>query len=178
MGELLVTVTITARRVSPTGRSLLKRCRDHVNQVVTTKVIWGHSMPIRILIADDDPAIRGLFRRLLEAQPGWQVCGEAVNGVDAVEQVARNAPDLAILDLGMPQKNGIEAARAIAHLNPKLPLLLISVQEMSDQLVEAAMEVGFKGAITKSRGREIVKGVDAILNNRFFFQREDGDVKR
>jgi DNA-binding NarL/FixJ family response regulator len=115
---------------------------------------------------------------LLEAQPGWQVCGEAVNGVDAVEQVARNAPDLAILDLGMPQKNGIEAARAISHLNPKLPLLLISVQEMSDQLVEAAMEVGFKGAITKSRGREVVKGVDAILNNRFFFQRADWDVQR
>jgi hypothetical protein len=48
---------------------------------------------------------------------------------------------------------------------------------MSDQLVEAAMEVGFKGAITKSRGREIVKGVDAILHNRLFFQREDWDAK-
>lgn len=47
-------------------------------------------MSIRILIADDDPAIRGLFRRLLEAQPGWIVCGEAVNGVEAIEQVARN----------------------------------------------------------------------------------------
>ena len=101
------------------------------------------------------------------------MCGEAVNGVEAVEQVARVTPDLAILDLGMPQKNGIEAARAISQLNPKLPLLLISVQEMSDQLVEAAMEVGFRGAITKSRGREIVQGVDAILHNRYFFQRED-----
>jgi len=130
-------------------------------------------MPIKILIADDDPAIRGLFRRLLEAQPGWQVCGEAVNGVDAVEQVARVTPDLAILDLGMPQKNGIEAARAINHLYPSLPLLLISVQEMSDQLVEAAMEVGFKGAITKSRGREIVQGVEAILHNRLFFKKDD-----
>ena len=84
-------------------------------------------MSIKILSADDDPAIRGLFRRFLEAQLGWQVCGEAVNGVDAVEQVARVAPDLAILDLGMPQKNGIEAARAINHLYPSLPLLLISV---------------------------------------------------
>ena len=128
-------------------------------------------MSIRILIADDDPAIRGLFRRLLEAQPGWIVCAEAVNGVEAIEQVARNSPDLVILDLGMPQKNGIEAARAISQINPKLPLLLISVQEMSDQLVEAAMEVGFKGAVTKSRGREIVQGVEAILHNRYFFQR-------
>jgi DNA-binding NarL/FixJ family response regulator len=91
--------------------------------------------------------------------------------VDAIEQIARNTPDLAILDLGMPQKNGIEAARAISHLNPDLPLLLISVQEMSDQLVEAAMEVGFRGCVTKSRGREIVQGVEAILHNRSFFQR-------
>jgi len=64
-------------------------------------------MPVRILIADDDPAIRRLFRRLLEAQPDWQVCGEAVNGVDAVEQVVQAEPDLAILDLGMPLMNGI-----------------------------------------------------------------------
>ncbi len=130
-------------------------------------------MPIRILIADDDPAIRRLFRRLIEAQPDWTVCGEAVNGLDAVEQVAQVAPDLAILDLGMPLMNGIEAAREISHLNPALPLLLISVQEMSDQLVAAAREAGFKGAITKSRGREVVTGVEAVLQNQLFFKRDE-----
>ncbi|PYX22242.1 MAG: hypothetical protein DMG82_15155 [Acidobacteria bacterium] len=133
----------------------------------------GHSMPIRILIADDDPAIRGLFRRLLEAQPNWQVCGEAVNGVDAVEQVKQVAPDLAILDLGMPLMNGIEAAREISQSNPALPMLLISVQEMSDQLVEAAKNAGFKGAVTKSRGREVVTGVEAVLQNELFFRRDE-----
>jgi DNA-binding NarL/FixJ family response regulator len=130
-------------------------------------------MPIRILIADDDPAIRRLFRRLLEAHPDWQVCGEAVNGVDAIEKVALIAPDLAILDLGMPLKNGIEAARAISQFNPSLPLLLISVQEMSDQLVEAAREAGFRGGITKSRGTEVVKGVEAVLHNQLFFERDN-----
>jgi DNA-binding NarL/FixJ family response regulator len=130
-------------------------------------------MPVRILIADDDAAIRRLFRRLLEAQPDWQVCGEAVNGVEAIEKVSLVAPDLAILDLGMPLKNGIEAARAITKMNPDLPLLLISVQEMSDQLVEAAREAGFKGGVTKSRGRELVKGVEAVLHNEVFFQREN-----
>jgi DNA-binding NarL/FixJ family response regulator len=129
-------------------------------------------MPVRILIADDDPAIRRLFRRLLEAQPDWQVCGEAVNGVDAVEQVVQAEPDLAILDLGMPLMNGIEAAREISQLNPALPLLLISVQEMSDQLVDAARQAGFKGAITKSRGREVVTGVEAVLHNQLFFKCE------
>lgn len=130
-------------------------------------------MPIRILIADDDPAIRRLFRRLLEAHPDWQVCGEAVNGVDAIEKAALVAPDLAILDLGMPLKNGIEAARAISQFNPSLPLLLISVQEMSDQLVEAAREAGFRGGITKSRGSEVVRGVEAVLHNQTFFQRDN-----
>ena len=130
-------------------------------------------MPIRILIADDDPAIRRLFRRLLEAHPDWQVCGEAVNGVDAIEKVALIAPDLAILDLGMPLKNGIEAARAISQFNPSLPLLLISVQEMSDQLVEAARQAGFRGGITKSRGTEVVKGVEAVLHNQLFFERDN-----
>jgi two-component system nitrate/nitrite response regulator NarL len=133
----------------------------------------GHSMPIRILIADDDPAIRRLFRRLLEAQPNWQVCGEAVNGIDAVEQVKQVAPDLAILDLGMPLMNGIEAAREISQSNPALPLLLISVQEMSDHLVEAARNAGFKGAVTKSRGREVVTGVEAVLQNELFFRRDE-----
>ena len=129
-------------------------------------------MPIRILIADDDPAIRGLFRRLLESNPDWQVCGEAVNGVDAIEKVALVTPDLVILDLGMPLKNGLEAARTISQLNPKLPLLLISVQEMSEQLVEAALQAGFKGGITKSRGSEVVKGVEAVLHDQLFFQKD------
>ncbi len=129
-------------------------------------------MPIRILIADDDPAIRRLFRRLLEAHAGWQVCSEAVNGVDAIEKVALESPDLAILDLGMPLKNGIDAARAISQSNPALPLLLISVQEMSDQLVAAAQEAGFKGGITKSRGSEVVRGVEAVLHNEVFFHRD------
>jgi DNA-binding NarL/FixJ family response regulator len=135
-------------------------------------------MPIRILIADDDPAIRRLIRRLLEAQPDWQVCGEAVNGVDAVEQVARVTPDLVILDLGMPLMNGIEAAREISQLNPALPLLLISVQEMSDQLAEAALQAGFKGVITKSRGREVVAGVEAVLHNQLLFQRDGSTSAR
>src|SRR5215472_18683502 len=133
----------------------------------------GPSMPIRILIADDDPAIRGLFRRLIEAQPHWQVCGEAGNGAEAVEQADSIAPDLAILDLSMPLMNGIEAAREIARRKPNTSMLLVSVQEVSDQLIEAAREAGFKGAITKSRGREVVRAVDAVLHNELFFQRDE-----
>jgi DNA-binding NarL/FixJ family response regulator len=128
-------------------------------------------MPIRILIADDDSSIRMLLRRVLEAHPAWKVCGEANNGVDAVQEVERAEPDVAILDLGMPSMNGIEAAREISKTHPLLPMLLLSVQEVSEQLVEAALSAGFKGAITKGSGREVVEGIEAVLNNRLFFPR-------
>ena len=126
-------------------------------------------MSIRILIADDDPTIRTLVRRLLEEHADWQVCSEAVDGVDAVSKVAQFVPDLAILDLGMPRMNGFQAAREIAKVNPSLPMLLISVQQLSKQMVEAAREAGFKGAVTKVRGTEVVEGVEAALKGNQFF---------
>ena len=81
-------------------------------------------MAVRTLIADDDLTIRILLRRLLERHSDWRVCGEAVNGVEAVEKVKVFTPDLAILDLGMPMMNGVQAAREIARTNPRLPMLL------------------------------------------------------
>jgi DNA-binding NarL/FixJ family response regulator len=126
-------------------------------------------MATRILIADDDSTIRMLLRRLLEGHSDWQVCSEAVNGAEAVEKVEMFAPDLAILDLGMPIMNGVQAAREISKAHPQLPLLLISVQEVSRQLAEAARGAGFRGAVTKSRGHEIVEAVKALVNNELFF---------
>jgi DNA-binding NarL/FixJ family response regulator len=129
-------------------------------------------MPIRILIADDDSTIRLLLRRLLERHSDWQVCSEAVNGVEAIEKVAQAAPDLAILDLGMPVMNGMQAAQWISKVNPRLPMLLISVQQVSDQLVQAARRAGFRGAITKGRGLEVVQGVEALLSDDVSFYRD------
>ena len=126
-------------------------------------------MAVRILIADDDPTIRILLRRLLERHSDWRVCGEAVNGVEAVEKVELFTPDLAILDLGMPIMNGVQAAREIARTNPRLTMLLISVQEVSHQLADAARDAGFMGAVTKSRGYEIVEAVEALIGNQVFF---------
>jgi DNA-binding NarL/FixJ family response regulator len=126
-------------------------------------------MAVRILIADDDPTIRILLRRLLERHSDWRVCGEAVNGVEAVEKVELFTPDLAILDLGMPMMNGVQAAREIARSNPRLPMLLISVQEVSHQLANAARDAGFMGAVTKSRGHEIVEAVEALIGDQLFF---------
>jgi DNA-binding NarL/FixJ family response regulator len=114
---------------------------------------------------------------VLETHPAWQVCGEATNGVDAVEQVERAQLDVAILDLGMPLMNGMDAAREIEKAHPRLPMLLLSVQEVSEQPVHAALNAGFRGAITKGSGREVVEGIEAFLHDRFFFQGAENSLQ-
>lgn len=127
-------------------------------------------MPVRILIADDDAAIRRLLRRLLEDRPDWQVCGEAANGQEAVQQAEKLAPDIAIIDLAMPRMNGFEAAREISKMSPQAAMLLLTVQEVSTQLVSEARDAGFRGAVSKGTGAEVVKGVETLLGKETYFR--------
>jgi DNA-binding NarL/FixJ family response regulator len=110
-----------------------------------------------------------LLRRLLEAHSGWEVCGEAVNGLEAVQKIIELVPDVAILDLGMPIMNGVQAAREISQIRPRLPMLLVTVQQIETPSVPRIREAGFKGAVTKESGSEVVKGVEALLRNEIFF---------
>jgi DNA-binding NarL/FixJ family response regulator len=126
-------------------------------------------MPVRILIADDDTSIRRLLRRILEERPGWEVCGEAANGNDAVAKAEQLTPDLAIIDLAMPDKNGVQAAREIYAISPLTPMLLLTVQEVSAELARAAREAGFRGAVTKGSGSEVVMAVETLLSRGTFF---------
>jgi len=127
-------------------------------------------MPIRILIADDDVSIRRLLRRLLEERPEWQVCGEASNGQEAVFQADKLKPEVAVLDLAMPCMNGLEAAREISKILPRPFLLLLTVQEVSSQLINEARDAGFQGAVSKGTGAEVVKGIESLLCNQTFFK--------
>jgi DNA-binding NarL/FixJ family response regulator len=131
-------------------------------------------MATRILIADDDATIRMLLRRLLERQPDWQVCGDAANGVEAIEKVELLEPDVVVMDLGMPVMTGLQAAPEIAKTHPQLPMLLISVQDVSRQLAREALNAGYRGAVTKSDGNEVLKGIEALLRNEIFFRAADG----
>ena len=132
-------------------------------------------MATQILIADDDPIIRLLLRRLLEKEEDWQVCGEASNGVEAIEGVERFKPDVVVMDLAMPIMNGLQAGPEIAKAHPRLPMLLISVQEVSKQLVWEARRAGYRGAVTKSGGGgEVLRGVEALLRHDMFFYADDG----
>jgi len=129
-------------------------------------------MPVRILIADDDVAIRRLLRRQLEGQPDWEVCGEAANGQEAVVRAQQLTPDVAVLDLAMPLMNGLQAARQISRALPRVPMLLLTVQEVSSELAKEARNVGFRGAVSKSTGMEVVNGIEVLLRGESFFQSE------
>jgi DNA-binding NarL/FixJ family response regulator len=127
-------------------------------------------MAVRVLIADDDAAIRRLLRRLIEEHCDWEVCGEALNGLDAVSKVGPLSPDLVVLDLAMPQMNGLQAAREIKKVAPYMPMLLLTVQDVSPELVHEARSAGFMGAVSKSTGSEVVKGIETLLRREFFFK--------
>jgi len=125
----------------------------------------------RILIADDDPRIRQLIRRLLEEEKlEWKVCGEAVDGPDAVAKSVELFPDVVVLDLVMPQMNGLEAGREIIKRFPRMQMLLLTLQEITPELARAAGKVGFQGAISKTTGANVVAGIQTLLCGKPFFQ--------
>jgi len=126
-------------------------------------------MPTRILIADDDASIRGLLRRILEEHPGWQVCGEAANGRDAILKTEQLTPDVLVMDLAMPQMNGLQAGQEIFK-STHLPMLLLTVQDISPELAKEARKAGFQGALSKSRGAEVVNGIETLLRDENFFK--------
>jgi DNA-binding NarL/FixJ family response regulator len=124
---------------------------------------------VRILIADDHE----IFRRGLAAEltqvPGWFVAGEAANGREAVELAAALKPDLVILDLTMPELNGLEAARKIISAEPAARVLILTAHE-SEQLVREVLSAGAQGYVLKSdAGRILVAALQALLDGGSFF---------
>lgn len=90
-------------------------------------VTYGEYMLKRILIADDTEAVRHQLRRNLEELPGYEVCREATDGVEAIETVSKLRPDLLVLDLVMPRMNGLEVAAALQAIVPTLPIILFTL---------------------------------------------------
>jgi DNA-binding NarL/FixJ family response regulator len=123
---------------------------------------------VRILLADDHEIVRHGLRRLLETQPGWQICGEAGSGTEAVEQARHLRPDVAILDYSMPQLNGAEAARQIlAHL-PQTEVLILTMHD-SEQLLREVLSLGVRGYVLKSDAMsEMVAAVRSLIEHKRF----------
>ena len=126
-------------------------------------------MGVRLLVADDHEIVRKGLRALLEAEPGWEVAAEAVNGRDAVEKAKQVKPDVAILDISMPLLNGLEAARQIVKSIEQTKVLVLTVHD-SDPLIQQVLEAGARGYMLKSdAGRDLVTAVDALRRNKTFF---------
>jgi len=118
-----------------------------------------------ILVVDDNSAVRHSLRRIFEGHSGWQVCGEAVDGVDAVEKARQLTPDLIVLDLAMPRMNGLEAARALRSFMPRVPLILFTVFGNTPQTTKEAREVGITNVVSKADGAEgLVSTIQAAFD--------------
>ena len=125
-------------------------------------------MAIRILLVDDHPVVRHGLRTLLEGRPGWDVIGEASNGIEAVDQADRLHPDVMVLDVTMPKMNGLEACRVILQKTPGLEILFVS-QHDSPQMLKEAMNAGGRGYVVKSNaGRDLIDAVEAVSQHRVF----------
>jgi DNA-binding NarL/FixJ family response regulator len=123
----------------------------------------------RILIADDHREARRGTRELLEAHPGWEVCGEAQNGLEAIERAATLKPDLVIIDLSMPKMSGIEAARLIHSTTPQLPLLLFSLYAGDPQMGAGFRAAGFSGDLNKAAANLLIEAVETLLQGGTYF---------
>ncbi|MGD0569190.1 MAG: response regulator transcription factor [Candidatus Sulfotelmatobacter sp.] len=123
----------------------------------------------RIFIADDHDVVRCGIRTLLEAHPGWAVCGEARDGREAVARVAELKPDLVVLDIAMPMLNGMDAARQILKARPGTPILILTLYE-SDELIRQVLESGARGFILKSdASQNLLLAVEALQRRATFF---------
>jgi DNA-binding NarL/FixJ family response regulator len=124
---------------------------------------------LRILIAEDHTVVRQGLRRILQEQPGWEVVGEAANGRDAVRQTVRLKPDVAILDIAMPQLGGIEAARQINRRVPNVQIVILSMFS-EEAYILRALEAGAHGYLLKdSADEDLVRAVSEIAQGRSFF---------
>lgn len=124
---------------------------------------------LRILVADDHEIVRRGLVALLKSRPGWEVCGEAADGRQAVEKTKELKPDIVILDIGMPSLNGFEATRQIVRDSPRSKVLILTVTE-ADEVARAVLDAGARGFIFKSdAARDLVTAVEALECGRTFF---------
>lgn len=127
------------------------------------------SRPARIIIADDHELVRKGLAAVIAEAGMWKVVAEASNGRQAVQRVSEHKPDIAILDLTMPELNGLEATRQILAAEPQTRVLILTAHE-SEQLIREVLGAGAQGYVLKSdAGRILVGAVESLLDGRTFF---------
>ncbi|MFN2509227.1 MAG: response regulator [Chthoniobacterales bacterium] len=147
-----------------------------MGETITARERQMRDRKLRILIADDHEIVRQGVRRLVEKEPTWEVCGEAANGRAAVALAEELQPDLAIIDLGMPELNGLEATRQIRKVSPQTELLIFTGEE-SEQMIHAIFEAGARSYILKSdMSAHLVAAIRALGQHKHYFTTHISEV--
>src|SRR5262245_16520319 len=124
---------------------------------------------LRLLIGDDHTIVRHGLRKILEEKPEWQVVAEAGDGREAVRQAVALKPDIAVLDIGMPLLNGIEATAQIARRVPEVKVLILSMHSQ-EAYVSRALQAGAKGYLLKdSAGKDLLNAIATMATGKSFF---------
>jgi DNA-binding NarL/FixJ family response regulator len=125
--------------------------------------------PLRLLVVDDHAVVRRGVRALLESRPGWEVCGEAVDGQEAVRKAAELKPDIVVLDISLPGMNGLEATSRILEESPESEVLILTMHH-SEELAQQVIKAGARGYVLKSDAdQNLVAAVDKLSLHQTFF---------
>ena len=130
----------------------------------------------RILIADDHDIVRKGLRALVQEEPSWRIVADVQDGRSAVAKTQELKPDIAILDIGMPSLNGLDATRQIVKVNPDTKVLILTMHD-SEELIHNVVNAGARGYLMKSdAGRDLVAAVRALLSGQSFFTRRVAQI--
>src|SRR6195256_2135439 len=125
-------------------------------------------MPLRILVVDDHAVVRRGVRSLLESHEGWEVCGEATTGGDAVEQSRRLRSDVVVMDLSLPELNGLNATRQVLKDAPDTEVLVLTMHH-SEELARDVLQAGARAYVLKADADEnLIKAVDSLRHHKPF----------
>jgi len=126
-------------------------------------------MAVRILIVDDHDIVRQGVRSILRARSGWEVCGEAENGIEALQKIADLKPDVVVLDISMPRKDGLAVATELASTKAPCKTLLLTMHN-STGVASAIQRTGAQGYVVKSHAAQhLIRAIETILDGGIFF---------
>jgi len=131
---------------------------------------------LRILLVDDHDLVRQGLRSMLEAEPGWTICGEAATGRQAIDMAEQLQPDVVVIDIHMPGMDGLQATREILTINPQIEIVVLTIDE-TKEVVQAAREVGARGIVMKSDAvRNLVAAVAALARHEPFYTHKASQI--
>jgi DNA-binding NarL/FixJ family response regulator len=124
---------------------------------------------VRILLADDHEIVREGVRAMIQRQPGWEICGEAATGREAVAQAEKLKPDIVIMDVGMPELNGLDATRQIRRVLPKVEVLIFTANE-TEEIVRQVFQAGARGYLLKTEAsKHLMPALEMLCKHRTYF---------